>query len=495
MRLQQRRTKTPRIILLLVVALWSLPSVYATDGGIESLRETGKAFSTVAKSVSPSVVFIQTESKLSNQAISTLPSPFGHGSPFDDDLFKRFFGDSFQGLPRREPLPKGHRYTTSQGSGFVINVKEGLLSDKSYIMTNNHVVQGADNIRVKFSDGREYDAEISGRDPHSDIAVIAIKAKNLPVVKPGDSSKLEVGEWVIAIGSPFGLSHSLTVGVVSAVGRSSLGINDYENFIQTDAAINPGNSGGPLVNLSGEVVGINTAIFTRSGGYMGVGLAIPINMAMDIANQLMDKGEVTRGFLGILIQTLTPELAESFELKNNQGILIAEVSEKSPAEKAGLRQGDVIVTYRDEAVTDIGSFRNQVSLTPPDQRVTLTVIRDGKRKNITAVIGNLAQDETVATGTAQSAEEIGLTVQTLSPELASQFKAKTGEGVVVTQVKPGSVAALAGIKTGTIILQVNQQAVKNASDFQQAIQQASKERRVLLLTRIDGGQRYVVMSW
>lgn len=195
MRLQQRRTKTPRIILLLVVALWSLPSVYATDGGIESLRETGKAFSTVAKSVSPSVVFIQTESKLSNQAISTLPSPFGHGSPFDDDLFKRFFGDSFQGLPRREPLPKGHRYTTSQGSGFVINVKEGLLSDKSYIMTNNHVVQGADNIRVKFSDGREYDAEISGRDPHSDIAVIAIKAKNLPVVKPGDSSKLEVGEW------------------------------------------------------------------------------------------------------------------------------------------------------------------------------------------------------------------------------------------------------------------------------------------------------------
>jgi len=495
MRLQQPLTKTLRIILLLVVALWSLPAVYATDGGIESLRETGKAFSTVAKSVSPSVVFIQTESKQSTQAITTLPSPFGHGSPFEDDFFKRFFGESFQGFPQREPLPKGHRYTTSQGSGFVINVKEGLLSDKSYIMTNNHVVQGADNIRVKFSDGREYDAEISGRDPHSDIAVISINAKNLPVLKPSDSSKLEVGEWVIAIGSPFGLSHSLTVGVVSAVGRSSLGINDYENFIQTDAAINPGNSGGPLVNLNGEVVGINTAIFTRSGGHMGVGLAIPINMAMDIANQLIDKGEVTRGFLGIVIQTLTPELAESFELKNYQGILIAEVSEKSPADKAGLRQGDVIVAYRDEAVTDIGSFRNQVSLTPPDQHVTLTVIRDGKRKNITAVIGNLAQDETVATGTAQSAEEIGLTVQTLSPELASQFKAKTGEGVVVTQVKPGSVAALTGIKTGTIILQVNQQAVKNASDFQQAIQKASKERRVLLLTRIDGGQRYVVMSW
>lgn len=274
-----------------------------------------------------------------------------------------------------------------------------------------------------------------------------------------------------------------------------MGINDYDNFIQTDAAINPGNSGGPLVNLNGEVVGINTAIWTRSGGYMGVGFAIPINMALEIANQLIDKGEVTRGFLGIVIQTLTPELADSFDLKNNQGILIAEVSDKSPAAKAGLRQGDVIVAYGDKPVNNIGNFRNQVSLTAPGQRETLTIIRNGKRKNITVVVGNLAQDQIATTGKTQSSEEIGLTVQTLTPELAHQFNTKTAEGVVVTQVKPDSVAALAGITTGTIILKVNQQPIKNASDFQQAIQQVKKDRQVLLLTRSNDGQRYVVLNW
>ena len=479
------------LIVSYLILVWfiSMP-VYALDGGVESLRRTGKAFASVARKVSPSVVFIQVESKAASN-ITQFSFPFGHGSPFgNDDLFKRFFGDQFP------DIPQGKRRTISQGSGFVFSAKDGFLSGKTYILTNNHVIENADKIRVKFQDGREFEAKIIGRDPKSDVAVLEIEASGLPALSFSDSSQLEVGEWVVAIGNPFGLSHTLTVGVVSAKGRTSVGINDYEDFIQTDAAINPGNSGGPLVNLDGKVVGINTAIFSRSGGYMGVSFAIPSNLAKEIANQLIKSGEVTRGFLGIVIQQITPELAKSFNVKPGQGIIVSQVSEDSPAKKAGLRQGDVIIKFRGKPVKEVGRFRNQVALVPPGSREQLVILRDGKRKKLSITIGKLSEkNKLAAAGPAQSTVEIGLSVQTLTPQLAKQFNAKSGEGVVVTEVQPGSIAAMGGIKTGMVILQVNQKPVNSATEFKLAVKKSSNEKRVLLLARNGNVQQFFALSW
>ncbi len=477
--------------LLLVLFISIALPVQADDGGVESLRQTGKAFASVSRKVSPAVVFIQVESKVSSPAMSSFSSPFG------DDFLKRFFGDQFPNIPQapRSGEPQGEQRAIAQGSGFVFSEKSRLFSSKTYILTNNHVVENADKIRVQFQDGREFDAKVTGRDPKSDVAVIEVKAEGVPELSFADSSKLEVGEWVIAIGNPFGLSHTLTVGVVSAKGRTSVGINDYEDFIQTDAAINPGNSGGPLVNLDGEVVGMNTAILSRSGGSMGVGFAIPSNLIKVIANQLIEKGEVTRGYLGVVIQQLTPELAASFDIKSGSGILVAQVSDDSPAAKAGLKQGDVIVAYQDEAVNDVGRFRNRVALTAPDSKAKLTILRHGKRQTLTVTIGKLSKEKLAAQGASQSTDEIGLTVQTLTPQLAKQFDVKAGEGVVVTQVQSGSIAALAGITPGTVIVQVNHKTVSSAGEFKRAVKESSDEKSVLLLIRKGAMQNYIVLRW
>jgi serine protease Do len=485
---------------ILICATWVTGSAHALDGGVESLRETSQAFASVARSVSPSVVFIQVEGKPGGGAQSPMATPFGEELPFGEDFLRRFFGDAFPGLPRdgdprapesapRAPTPMG------QGSGFVFAAKSGLLADKTYIMTNNHVVEGAERIRVTFQDGRAFDAEITGRDPQSDVAVIEIKAGGLPALQLADSAALEVGEWVVAIGNPFGLSHTLTVGVVSATGRTSLGINDYEDFIQTDAAINPGNSGGPLVDLEGAVVGMNTAIFSRSGGYMGVGFAIPSNLAFAIANQLIDQGEVTRGYLGIVIQPLTPELAETFDIPQGEGILIAQVADETPAAKAGLRQGDVVLAYRGEPVRDVGNFRNRVALTPPGSSEQLTIMRDGTQQVVSVTIGTLDGDAVASAPATQSSAELGLTVQTLSPQLAEQFGVRPGEGVLVTEVEAGSIAATAGIEAGTLILQINRSPVTTVAEFQSAVAAGRESGRVLLLLRKDDMQRFVVLSW
>jgi serine protease Do len=484
-----------KIILLLIFFITS-PS-WAVDSGVESLRQTGKAFASVARNVSPSVVFIQVEGKSQEAASSRFSRPFGNQSPFQDDFFKRFFGDRFPGMPeqQRPDIQPEERRVTGQGSGFVFAQKAGFLSSKTYILTNNHVIQNAENIRVKFQDGREFKAEITGRDPQSDIAVIEIKTSDRPALAWGDSTQLEVGEWVVAIGNPFGLSHTLTVGVVSAKGRTSVGLNDYEDFIQTDAAINPGNSGGPLVNLNGEVVGINTAIFSRSGGYMGVGFAIPSNLAKTIAYQLVDRGEVTRGYLGVIIQSLTAELAESFGLKAMQGILVSQVSDDSPAEKAGLQQGDLIVQYQGKPVKDVGSFRNSVSLTAPGSTAELTVLRNGKQVELRVKIGQLTKQKMSAQDSTQRSDEIGLVVQTLTTELAEQFNGKAGEGVVVTDVRQGSIAAMAGIEPGTIILQINRVSVSSAEEFARLVKQGANKQHLLLLVRMDGMQRFIALSW
>jgi len=472
----------------LLLLLSALPVLSLADDGVENLRQTSKAFASVARQVSPSVVFIQVESTREGFALTPFQSPFG------DDLFKRFFGDDFPGFSQPQK-PQGKQRAVSQGSGFVFSSKKGMLSDTTYILTNSHVVEGADKINVKFQDGREFDGEIKGKDPKSDIAVIEIKAGGLPATALGDSSQLEVGEWVIALGNPFGLSHTLTVGVVSAKGRTGLGINDYEDFIQTDAAINPGNSGGPLLNLDGEVVGINTAIFSRSGGYMGVGFAIPVNLAKGIADQLIETGEVTRGYMGIVIQQLTPELADSFDLKDMKGILIAQVSEDSPAAKADLKTGDLIVEYQGKPVTDVGNFRNRVALTTPGSTAELTIIRHGKRRSVNIKIGNLSDGKLLAQDATQSTDALGLTVQTLTPDLAQQFDVKPGKGVVVTEVQPGSVASMAGIRRGTVILQVDHKEVNSAAEFKQAIKNSSDDKRVMLLINDHGMSRFLVLKW
>ncbi len=491
-----------RIRNTVFTALILAPIISFAEGtvgpAVESLRQTGKAFAAVARVVSPSVVYIQVEGKAPASPVSPFSSPFGDSWPFGDEFFKRFFGEPFPGTPSqpRPEQPRQEQRVIGQGSGFVISSKDGLFSDKTYILTNNHVVDGADNIRVRFQDGTGYDARVTGQDPQSDVAVIEIKEGGVPALRFSDSAKLEVGEWVVAIGNPFGLSHTLTVGVVSAKGRTSVGINDYEDFIQTDAAINPGNSGGPLVNLEGEVVGMNTAIFSRSGGYMGIGFAIPSNLVQGIAEQLIEHGEVNRGYVGIVIQQLTPELADSFGLITFGGILVAEVSEGSPAQKAGLQQGDVIVEFEGESVHDVGDFRNRVSLKPPGTRTSLTIVRNEQRMNIDITIGKLGEETRVATvAPAQKTIELGMTVQNITPGLAEQLNATPGEGVAVTEVRPGSIAAIAGIRPGTIILQVNRKPVKNTDDFRRAMKDSEAEKRALILLRSGNAQRYVVLSW
>ena len=371
------RTKRFSLFLGLVLAAgMALPGLASAQGqGLENLRQTGQAFRAVAKEVSPAVVFIQVEKTTEQPQMSPFASPFN--GPFGDDFFRRFFGTPPQGhghgtMPKRE--------MRAQGSGFIIS-PDGL------IMTNNHVVGGADKVTVRLHDGREFTAKVVGTDPPTDVAVIKIDANDLPVAQLGDSDKLEVGDWVLAIGNPFGLSHTLTAGIVSAKGRSGIGLADYENFIQTDAAINPGNSGGPLVNLDGQVVGINTAIFSRSGGYMGIGFAIPINMAKQIRDQLVENGTVTRGQLGVYIQDLTDDLAQSFGLKDSKGILISKVIEDSPAAKAGLKQGDIVLKADGKPVGKVNEFRNGIAMTAPGTVVRLDILRNGKPEQIKVTIG------------------------------------------------------------------------------------------------------------
>lgn len=463
----------------------TIPAYSTENGGIASLRQTGRAFASVAKKDSPSVVFIKVESTRKGAEIQ---------SPFGNDLLRRFFGNQFPGYQdQQRAQPEQH--VVAEGSGFVYKVDKGLLKNKTYILTNNHVVENADKIHITFQDGDEFDAKVVGADPKSDIAVVEINDASHKPLTMGDSSALEVGEWVIALGNPFGLSHTLTVGVVSAKGRSGLGINDYEDFIQTDAAINPGNSGGPLLNLDGQVVGINTAIFSKSGGYMGVGFAIPVNLATKIAQQLIDKGHVTRGYLGVVIQSLTQELAQSFGLKENKGILVAQVTDNSPAKRAGIKAGDLIIRYQNKPVDDVAEFRNQVALTEPGTDSELTVIRDGKDKILHVKIGKLDDAKLVARDGSVKADELGITVESITPDLADKYDIEAGKGVLISEVRPNSIAAMSGLRPGTIILEVNREKVNSIREFSKALQKSQSDKRVLLLVSNGGMSSYVVLKW
>jgi serine protease Do len=465
--------------LLLVVT--SSSALLAQDQGLSALRESGKAFRSVAKQVSPAVVYIQVEKEVEQRQMS---NPFGN-TPFGDEFFRRFFG---QPNPKQNPNGQQRkRQAMGQGSGFII-------SADGYIMTNNHVVGDADRVTVQLVDGREFTAKTIGTDPPTDVALIKIEAdEELPFIPLGDSDKMEVGDWVLAFGNPFGLSHTLTAGIVSAKGRSGIGLTDYENFIQTDAAINPGNSGGPLVNLNGEAIGMNTAIFSRSGGYMGIGFAIPINMVKNIREQLVEHGSVTRGRLGVYIQDIDQDLADSFGLDQADGILIAQVIEDSPAEKAGLEQGDVILRLNGQKVEKVAKFRNTIALTRPGSEIRLQVLRDGKKQTINVTIGSLETDDEGRPVSADKLPKLGMSLQKLTPELAEQFGYEGAQGVLVTAVEPDSIAARAGIKRGDLIEEVNRKPVSEAHQVKKLIKESNK-KSVLLLVRQGDASRYLALK-
>lgn len=469
-----------RLLGILLMAI-TLLTTSAAIGRATSMQDRG--FVEVVKKAKPAVVHIRVEKSVSSKRYQDPQYEEFFNNPF----FERFFGPQFRQNPN---TPKREYKQQGQGSGFIIN-KDG------YILTNNHVVEGADTITVILSDEREFKAKLIGADPQSDVALIQVNGTgNLPVLPLGNSDALEVGEWVIAIGNPFGLSSTVTAGVVSAIGRSSVGINEYENFIQTDAAINPGNSGGPLINIDGEVVGINSALFSRTGGYMGIGFAIPINMVKTIEAQLKNEGKVTRGWLGVVIQNVDANLAKSFGLDNAEGILVSEVQSGSPAEKSGIQQGDVILQLNGAVLRDVADLRNRVALLTPESSASLEVIRDGRKKTIKVAIGERPSDpvkKATGKGSNPSYEQFGLTFQNLTPELAERLDYQDRQGVIVSQVDPGSPAASAGMEPGQLVEEVNKQPVQSLKDLQKAIASAEDSKRLLLRVRSGNYSQYVVL--
>jgi serine protease Do len=469
---------------------WSRAAPQAS-GDLEALRRIGQGFSEVVKQVSPSVVNVRVSYPIKESPEAPHP-PFG-GFPWD------FFGESPFGRPFEEP--GGEEYPRQAvGSGVI-------LSKDGYVLTNNHVIKGADEITVTTSEGEEYEAEVVGTDPRTDIAVIKVKGKNLPAAKLGDSDRIEVGEWVLAVGNPFQLENTVTAGIISARGRSNVGLAEYEDFIQTDAAVNPGNSGGPLVNLDGEVIGITTAIVTggRSPfpfqpgptGNLGIGFAIPINMAKQVMEQLIEKGKVTRGWLGVYIQQITPELKDQFRLKSTEGAIVADVNEGAPAEKAGMRRGDVIVAYRGEKIKDPNNLRNLVAATGVGTVADVKVVRDGKEKTLRVKIGELPEETAaVARPLGRDFEtDLGFTVGNLTPSIRRQLELpEDQEGVVVGGIKPTSDAYRNGLRKADVIIEVNRKPISGVGDFNRALSGLSAGEQVLFVVITKGHTRYVTFE-
>jgi serine protease Do len=464
----------------------SAPVSAQDQNSIDTLRQMGRAFAEIAEKASPAVVGIQARQAVVQQYPTIRDWPFG--DPFDDEFFERFFGQPRsrqQQQPQQQPQQQRKVYRPVQGSGFIV-------SSDGYILTNNHVIKDAEQITVKLADGRQFEAKVTGTDSDTEVAVIKIDANNLKVLEPADSDKLEVGEWVIAIGNPFGLSHTVTAGIVSAKGRGRIGLAEYEDYIQTDAAINPGNSGGPLIDLNGKVVGINTAIL-GPGGNIGIGFAIPINMAKAVYDQLVETGTVVRGVLGVYIADLTADMAGSLGLKQDtKGVVVSEVIEGSAAEKAGLKRYDVVVEFNGEKVEKVNELRNRVSMMKPGSKAQIVVLRDGKAKTFSVELGEKSATAQLASGRSEATASLGLTVQNLTDELAGRFGYQGRTGVIVSQVESGSIAEDAGITPGMLIMEVNRQPVKNIRDFNKAIEEAAGAGSALLL--IDNGTARILLA-
>jgi serine protease Do len=445
----------------------------------QPLAQTGQGFTEIAKAVKPAVVNISTTK------IVKAPQPSPH---LRDPFFRDFFGEEFF---RQFRAPR-QRPERSLGSGVVV-------SADGYILTNNHVIEQADEIKITLPDKREFRGTVVGTDSKTDLAVLKIDAGDLPTIPWGDSDKLQVGEFVLAVGSPFGLTQTVTMGIISAVGRANVGIADYEDFIQTDAAINPGNSGGPLINVRGELIGINTAIFSRSGGYMGIGFAVPSNMVRSVMESLIQHKKVVRGWLGVSIQEVSSELAKEFGVKDLKGALVGEVTKGSPAEKAGIKRGDVITQYNGKQVEDTGHLRNMVAQTAVGSRVAVTVFREKKKRVLDVTVGELPKDlEKMGREEGEEPSEApanvleGIQVENLTREVAREFGLPARErGVVVTGVRPGSAAEAAGLRPGDLVQEVNRQPVASVREFRAIAAKIPKEERALLYVN-RGGRKFFV---
>jgi len=485
-------TRRTGFVTLTIVTIFVL-GVFAgrfTDGA-SGLRGTGEilfppamaqgvnynGWADVVEKAVPAVVNISSK-KVVKTNVNV--SPF-----FSDPFFRQFFGDEFL---RRFNVPR-ERVERSLGSGVIV-------SPDGFILTNNHLVGKAEEIQVVLPDGREFDAEIVGTDPKSDVAVVKIDGKNLPTIPIGDSDGLRLGDVVLAIGYPFGIGQTVTMGIVSALGRSNLNIVDYEDFIQTDAAINPGNSGGALINTKGELVGINTAILSRSGGYQGIGFAIPINMAQSIMESIIRYGKVIRGWLGVVIQDVTPQMADMFGLKKPRGVIISDVQKDSPAAKGGIERGDVVISYNGKDVKNITEFRQMVSSTRPGTKVEIVVLRDGKEKKLKVKIGEMpTRGEKVASAEKEAVVPAlkGLEVDDVSDYYIRSYDLPEDiKGVVITAVAPDSRAADAGLREGDVIIEVNRVRVKDMEDFRSVVKKI-KGNRVLLLIYRNGSHFYVLL--
>jgi len=440
------------------------------------------SFAPIVKKVAPAVVKIETTTTIKNASIQQWPG-------FNDPFWKRFFGDQFgHGIP---PQPSGPFHQHGLGSGVIVS-KDG------YILTNNHVVDNATEVKVTLQDGREFTAKVVGRDPKSDIAVVKVDAKNLPIVPMADSSNVQVGDVVLAIGNPFGVGQTVTTGIVSAKDRGNMGIEDYEDFIQTDAAINPGNSGGALVDIDGRLIGINTAILSRSGGSQGVGFAIPSDLARSVMESLVKYGHVTRGYLGVMIQNVTPSLAKEFNLKGTKGALVGDVLPGTPAAKAGFKDGDVVLQFNHQPVTDSRQLRLTVAGTRPGTRVPVEVWRNGTTRNLEVTIKQLPGTEQLAQNTNNNNQDTGtlngVGVTDLNHQTRQQYNLPdTVHGAVITEVKPDSASAEAGLKPGDVIQGINHHPVKNAEDAVR-LTEHTKNKHTLVRVWEKGGSHYVVVD-
>jgi serine protease Do len=479
-----------------IVLIWggqALTSSHASSSGTPATpiattmtAPPSNGFAEVAKAVTPAVVNITT---VTVEKVSD-------GRSMPDELRERmeeFFGGprgpfgprGFRG-PQGPIEPRGHR-GSGQGSGVIV-------STDGYVLTNNHVIDGAREVTVTLPDKREFKGKIVGTDPKTDLAVVKIDGQDLPTVVWGDASKLQVGEYVLAVGNPFGLNSTVTLGIVSALGRGHMGITQYEDFIQTDAAINPGNSGGALVNTRGELVGINTAIFSQTGGYQGVGFAVPTSMSKPIYESLVKNGKVVRGFLGIGIQDLNQDLAKSFGIKDAKGALVSDVKDESPADQAGLKQGDIIVAYQGSPVEDAVALQRMVTRTAVGTKVPVRVIRDGHEKDLTVTIGE--QPETTKIAKAETGEGdyafAGVAVQDLDRDTAKELGIKgKANGVVVTSVEPDSGAEKAGLMPGDVIREINRQSIKSVKDFEKVSSGVKKGENVLILINRRGSSLFL----
>jgi serine protease Do len=484
---QSRVGRRVLTVIFLAVFIVTNATFAQSSSSSKFARELSDAFATAAKEAMPAVVSIKVEKTIVTSSLSSdqqLNDPFGL---FGNDFLRQFFGNQ---IPQQLQTPRKY-IEEGQGSGFIIS-KDG------YILTNNHVVGNVDKITVELQDGRTFhNAKVIGTDPGTEVALIKIEGDDFPVLPMGNSKNVEIGDWVIAIGNPFGLSETVTVGVISAVGRSNVHIAAYEDFIQTDAAINPGNSGGPLVNLEGQAVGINTAIYSESGGYMGIGFAIPIDMARNIEEQLKEYGRVIRGYLGLLGDDVTPDMAELLGTPSARGIIISTVEKGSPADKAGLKSGDIITEMDGKKIESYDAFRNDVADMKPDSKLNLTISREGETQKITVTLGERPSE--VAKTTPQpkpvprSKKSLGVDVQNVTSNIARQLNYPVGEGVIVTGVAPASPANYAGIQPGDVIESVNGQKVNSVDEFENAMNKV-KGNKVLLLVRHGEYSQFVVVT-